>query len=187
MDKLPPYIRLNRYQNRCTHTTPAVFNEWVKELVRAASRGVKHTSGRREVKHDNNIRQYDRKYAHQCIHSTGQTAVTTSQSVTTEGNNWRCSACGDGCPNVFNCCRFLGMSVSSRWTTIKRASLCRTCLRKHPGACSVTTLCGVNGCERRHHQLLHSSCSSQLLSDIPPELSRVNVHTTYVTWEWEEG
>ncbi|XP_041787523.1 uncharacterized protein LOC121602827 [Anopheles merus] len=66
------------------------------------------------------------------------------------------------------------MSVSSRWTTIKRASLCRTCLRKHPGACPVTTLCGVNGCERRHHQLLHSSGSSQLLSDIPPELSRVN-------------
>uniref|UniRef100_A0A182PX71 Uncharacterized protein n=1 Tax=Anopheles epiroticus TaxID=199890 RepID=A0A182PX71_9DIPT len=63
VDKLPPYVRLNwyYYQNRCSHTTLEVFNEWMKELVGAASRGVKHTGGRRKVKHENSIRQYDRK------------------------------------------------------------------------------------------------------------------------------
>uniref|UniRef100_A0A182R317 Uncharacterized protein n=1 Tax=Anopheles funestus TaxID=62324 RepID=A0A182R317_ANOFN len=67
VDKLPPYVRLNwyYYQNGHTHVTLATFNEWTKELVRAASRGVKHTTGRKDVKTDTSHRQHDRKYAHQ--------------------------------------------------------------------------------------------------------------------------
>ena len=171
VDKLPPYVRLNwyYYQNRCTHTTLAVFNDWVKELVRAASRGVKHTSGRREVKVESNDRHHDRKYAYQNVHSTGTTIKPAPAQSTSEGNTEHCVACHGECQALSVCSKFLGMSVHSRWTLIKRGSRCRTCLRKHQGACDVHVLCGMHGCERRHHRLLHSPSNNQVQPDTQQE------------------
>ena len=47
------------------------------------------------------------------------------------------------------------MDVGSRWTVVKEQRLCRKCLRKHFGACSVKTTCGENGCSFMHSKLLH--------------------------------
>uniref|UniRef100_A0A182PX09 Uncharacterized protein n=1 Tax=Anopheles epiroticus TaxID=199890 RepID=A0A182PX09_9DIPT len=68
VDKLPPNERLNwyYYQNSSAlplqnSTTLADFNEWVKELVRAANRGVNHTSARKEVPPKTNNFDHERK------------------------------------------------------------------------------------------------------------------------------
>ncbi|XP_053662020.1 uncharacterized protein LOC128711178 [Anopheles marshallii] len=183
VDKLPTYVRLNwyYYQNDCTHVTLATFNDWVKELVRAASRGVKHTSGRREVKHDGNNRQHDRKYAHQNVHSTGLSVKPVSKSPVVEVDIKRCVACQEKCVNLSDCGKFQAMSVNARWTLIKREGLCRTCLCKHSSACPVGVLCGINGCERRHHRLLHSPGSNQVQPNTSqeggPVTTNCNVHS----------
>ncbi|XP_055915434.1 uncharacterized protein LOC129948452 [Eupeodes corollae] len=65
------------------------------------------------------------------------------------------------------CKQFLGCSVSDRWAQAKRSRLCFTCLevghalrncrrRRKP--------CGVDGCQRSHHQLLHDP---QQLASVP--------------------
>ncbi|XP_052901352.1 uncharacterized protein LOC128307511 [Anopheles moucheti] len=183
VDKLPNYVRLNwyYYQNDCAHVTLATFNDWVKELVRAASRGVKHTSGRREMKHDGTNRQHDRKYAHQNVHSTGLAVKPASKSSVVESDIKRCVACQEKCANLSDCGKLQAMSLNARWTLIKREGICRTCLRKHPGACSVDALCGVNGCERRHHRLLHSPSNDQAKPSTSqegrPVTTNCNVHS----------
>ena len=139
MDKLPTYVRQNwyYYQNSCTRVTMATFNEWMKELVRAASQGVKHTSGRKEVKHDGSNRQDDRKYVHQNIHSTEPAVNTAPKPPMTESDIKRCVACQESCANLSDCSKLRAMSVNARLTLIKREGLCRTCLRKHSGSCTI--------------------------------------------------
>ncbi|XP_036329145.1 uncharacterized protein LOC118741318 [Rhagoletis pomonella] len=48
--------------------------------------------------------------------------------------------------------------VNERWALVKRHQLCFGCLTSGHSlsTCHRRTVCGVNGCQRKHHQLLHS-------------------------------
>lgn len=67
-------------------------------------------------------------------------------------------ACSGRNHKVKDCATFKRWDVDSRWKTIQDHHLCRTCLGKHGRRpCKVQAVCGVQGCQQRHHELLHSS------------------------------
>ena len=55
------------------------------------------------------------------------------------------------------------MSVEDRWKIAKEKKLCFRCLaNNYQGrACKRAKECGINGCKRNHHRLLHQSQESQ--------------------------
>ena len=58
---------------------------------------------------------------------------------------------------IWNCENFANMDVNERWDIAKGKKLCFGCLSSsHLGKdCLRTQQCGVDGCKRTHHQLLH--------------------------------
>lgn len=49
------------------------------------------------------------------------------------------------------------LSRTERWNKVKSEGLCRRCFGKHHSTrCKITTACGKNGCEIKHHRLLHN-------------------------------
>lgn len=80
-----------------------------------------------------------------------------------ERNAKLCTFCGEG-HLVGKCASLLKLSPHERLTEIRKRPLCYNCLSKGhllPG-CDSSQYCGVDGCERRHHKLLHVPfCSAQ--------------------------
>lgn len=48
------------------------------------------------------------------------------------------------------------MTRRERWKRVIAEKLCGRCLLQHFSRCSETNPCGKNGCQRRHHPLLHN-------------------------------
>lgn len=67
---------------------------------------------------------------------------------------WVCQGTGH---ILMKCSKFLEMSVEQRWEIAKSKNLCFCCLnRRHKTDCQKRKKCGVAGCTKFHHQLLHS-------------------------------
>lgn len=58
---------------------------------------------------------------------------------------------------VYRCPVFAKMSTQQRWDSVKKKNLCRNCLRKHSGECSLSR---CRQCKRFHHTLLHATKSN---------------------------
>lgn len=71
------------------------------------------------------------------------------------GSDLSCCVCAGSCRNVEVCAAFKELSYQCKWDVIKKNYLCRTCLRRHRGQCKKQQICGKNGCEFFHHELLH--------------------------------
>ncbi|XP_055633876.1 uncharacterized protein LOC129774196 [Toxorhynchites rutilus septentrionalis] len=69
-----------------------------------------------------------------------------------------CAVCQGEGHRTINCKIFLALPVDERWRKLLELKLCRTCLYAHGRrACRSTQRCEVDGCQARHHRLLHSS------------------------------
>ena len=69
-----------------------------------------------------------------------------------------CNVCGENENHcILSCSGFLQKSVPGRWNTAKQCRLCFRCLEVgHCGKfCPRSRQCGINGCQKLHHQLLH--------------------------------
>ena len=69
-----------------------------------------------------------------------------------------CNVCGENENHcILSCSGFLQKSVPDRWNTAKQCRLCFRCLEVgHCGKfCPRSRQCGINGCQKLHHQLLH--------------------------------
>ncbi|CAH8541510.1 unnamed protein product [Schistosoma bovis] len=96
----------------------------------------------------------------------------------------KCSMCSydhaiDKCP------QFLALTVQDRWSHAKSKGTCFVCLRQghKVNECKMTRLCKVDSCERRHHALLHTDSTSNVVNDKPscPEYrKRVVNHTSKI-------
>ena len=58
---------------------------------------------------------------------------------------------------LLDCQDFTEASVGSRWDIARSMKLCFRCLGEDHQiqGCSENRVCGVNGCQRQHHRLLH--------------------------------
>jgi len=80
------------------------------------------------------------------------------------GNNTTassCECCG-GSHRLWKCQNFAQMDVADRWQLAKDKKLCFRCLGStHNGStCSRSRPCGLDGCNRVHHRLLHGTNNS---------------------------
>ena len=68
-----------------------------------------------------------------------------------------CSLCKMAYHNLSKCLTFKSSEVNERWKCIKSEHVCISCLGYGHGIkkCKYRKNCGINGCHRPHHQLLH--------------------------------
>ncbi|XP_055590660.1 uncharacterized protein LOC129742742 [Uranotaenia lowii] len=156
VERLPFMIKLTwgvHIQN-IERVTLDDFSDWLYSLAQAASAV--------NVKPHPTISEPKRKgrkedgflYAHREPFPTPEPQVLTSK-------NDGCVICQQNCGAVEKCSVFTQMNVSSRWAAQRNLSLCRRCLKIHGAYCRRNVCCGVNGCTRKHHPLLHNDTSSK--------------------------
>ncbi|XP_036317546.1 uncharacterized protein LOC118732523 [Rhagoletis pomonella] len=70
----------------------------------------------------------------------------------------RCPIC-QGPHKPAECRTFIDLTVSNRWTEVKKRRLCFSCLNAGHGTrnCQRQKPCATEGCKRMHHKLLHES------------------------------
>jgi hypothetical protein len=71
----------------------------------------------------------------------------------------KCLFCKKSYHRVPQCQEFKKASVEDRWSWVKRQRCCFGCLNYGHSAkeCKLKKICGIDGCEISHHQLLHKS------------------------------
>ena len=71
----------------------------------------------------------------------------------------KCLVCDGDCDRIANCKRFLEVSIKDRWAKVKTIKACFCCLKtghRSQNCFYNNRICGVNGCQKRHHKLLHN-------------------------------
>ncbi|XP_053691452.1 uncharacterized protein LOC128739970 [Sabethes cyaneus] len=89
-----------------------------------------------------------------------------------------CVSCKGDCVSLAKCKRFLDLSYDGKWATVRENRVCRKCLKQHKGGCASRD-CGVNGCNFKHHSLLHKElhAESQIVNtNLPREAQSCNTH-----------
>lgn len=86
-----------------------------------------------------------------------------------------CVCCKKFGHRIAECPVFKSYTVNDRWKLAQTNGLCRSCLNAHGRrSCRSATQCVIEGCQFRHHPLLHSNRSS---GQPTPRLSTVQNHT----------
>ncbi|XP_065356279.1 uncharacterized protein LOC135950678 [Calliphora vicina] len=99
------------------------------------------------------------------IRETPQTKVPSVQNVKTHhansaSNSHFCVLCKNQSHFLRDCKRFKNLSVSERFSTIKRHHCCVNCLSRTHEVRKCTSVHSCSTCQKRHHTLLHRSTSS---------------------------
>ncbi|XP_041771943.1 uncharacterized protein LOC121593548 [Anopheles merus] len=146
--KLPAERRLEwaRYKVKLPRKTIEEFGKWFTEIAVAASTEVnpfeKYTQ-HTETTRSQPARRPLTNHHHLNVHRT-----TT------------CALCHDTCRTLVDCARFHELTIQERRVYINEHRRCHICLGTHRGPCFVRSPCGMDGCQAKHHQLLHVECDT---------------------------
>ncbi|XP_055920797.1 uncharacterized protein LOC129952301 [Eupeodes corollae] len=149
VDKLTPHLLLNwaLFSKDLQSPTLPEFSNWLSEIAEAAC-----TVTTPIVRTDKLERRSNHFFTHDVVKAP-------TSNIDRESSTRQCYVCNDFHPLDF-CYEFKRYGRSERWNAVKKNNLCHTCLKKHPHArCRSTLLCGVDGCTRKHHKLLHNSAA----------------------------
>ncbi|XP_055632837.1 uncharacterized protein LOC129773265 [Toxorhynchites rutilus septentrionalis] len=182
VEKLPVNIKLN--WSLFKRTRPIVdlstFGSFMDEIVVAAS-DVTFThdiDGQRACKQG---KQKPKEKLFVNAHNTEKsTQYPTSGSNNLNRKEYQpkpCTACEKEGHKIKDCTTFRNLTLGDRWKLVQERRLCRRCLIGHGKFPCKAGLCGENGCEDRHHKLLHPGKpgSSQTI-DVPNTRSTVTIH-----------
>ncbi|XP_059217038.1 uncharacterized protein LOC131994307 isoform X1 [Stomoxys calcitrans] len=117
--------------------------------------------------------------------------TTTSQTSTRKfacvgvSSGHQCPVCNGECKGIKNCPTFLQMSLDDRWSKVKQIKTCFSCLKRGHQVknCHQKGRCGVNGCQKPHHSLLHKTFPA--LESSSAVLSQPNMNTDAITQQTE--
>ena len=106
-------------------------------------------------------------------HVPSKAAFARSSAIShlqTDKSNDCCGHCSQGGHTIERCTKFKQLTPQERYASVFAKRLCFRCLSEGHRAreCPSTAVCGQDGCNRRHHTLLHS--------DSPVGRSSVNHH-----------
>ncbi|XP_065091420.1 uncharacterized protein LOC135712358 [Ochlerotatus camptorhynchus] len=89
-----------------------------------------------------------------------------------------CPVCQKNGHKRKECYKFQKSNIDERWKLVQQLHLCRRCLASHGKWPCKAPLCGQNGCELKHHSLLHSEkAETPATKDISSQsTAKVNVH-----------
>ncbi|XP_062557546.1 uncharacterized protein LOC134222411 [Armigeres subalbatus] len=159
VSKLPSSIKVDwaKYRRTLPRVNLSVFSAWLYELAETvcpivtlanresiAARGKKDSAFlNAHAEETENIQRY----------KPNQEIKRASLNLPFKS----CVVCKGSCPSVEKCIRFAELGYNSRWAVVKEFELCRKCLKKHKTSCRSQQVCGKNGCQFKHHILLHNN------------------------------
>ncbi|XP_058840055.1 uncharacterized protein LOC131695549, partial [Topomyia yanbarensis] len=166
IDKLPPSIKFEwaRYRRNMPCTNLSTFSAWLYELAETVGPLAALSSEMKTHRPTKNNLTFLNAHV-----ENGDEILSSQPLISTLSKQAArsCLVCKGSCSSVEKCTKFAELSYNSKWTTVKEFGLCRKCLKKHNGTCRSQQTCGKNGCEFKHHQLLHNSQRDGSLSAEP--------------------
>ncbi|XP_062557656.1 uncharacterized protein LOC134222521 [Armigeres subalbatus] len=158
VNKLPPSIKSNWAQYRLSLPTVNLpsFSSWLYSLAEAASAVTipNTTLESKTLRNDSRTAKKSNSFVNAHTQEVSKRhRFAALSNVKTAADS--CLVCKGSCKSITKCTRFLEFSRDSRWATVRDLGLCRRCLGQHKGGCQAK-LCGKNGCELKHHELLHN-------------------------------
>ncbi|XP_055633596.1 uncharacterized protein LOC129773944 [Toxorhynchites rutilus septentrionalis] len=160
VDKLPANIKLDwgLYQRQLFVVDMRAFGDYMSTIISAASKVTLWTEAGRSDK------QKGKEKGFLNAHSTEEATKHEQR----EEQKWNssgtpkvierpkpCLVCKKEGHKVKDCRSFLSANIENRWKLVQQTNVCRRCLIPHGKWPCKATLCGMNGCELRHHKLLH--------------------------------
>ncbi|XP_062707485.1 uncharacterized protein LOC134288006 [Aedes albopictus] len=171
--KLPPHLQMEwgSYLQGFSEVNLKTFGLFMSSVVKAVSKVTVYasSSGRSSAfgKNSSNSRG--------SVNTHRSDPIFSSES-SREGAK-HCPACKNVGHRIQDCRAFQSLSVDGRWKCVQSNGLCRNCLSSHARrSCRKTSNCGTNGCEYRHHPLLHSPRNSTD-TQIQPLVNTAENHT----------
>ncbi|XP_058817796.1 uncharacterized protein LOC131681103 [Topomyia yanbarensis] len=154
-DKLPADIRLQWALRKGTMSGADLLhlNDFLMTLVRAASQ-VAH----RTVALNERQKGKDKTFVHAHLESEQPVHSNVVLAPNVPKTQKNCPVCKMAEHAVKECPEFKSSEVEQRWKIVHTLKLCRSCLNGHgKKPCRFSTQCGQDGCQYRHHILLHSA------------------------------
>ncbi|XP_055632531.1 uncharacterized protein LOC129773008 [Toxorhynchites rutilus septentrionalis] len=158
-DKLPSQLKLQWAMHKQTvpNVTLQTFATYMSHMVSAASQVTKYvgcSNLRRPIRNKEKSKEKGQLYTHS---ANDEEQFETSDGANSETTVRNCLICCKPGHRVKECKQFSDMSVENRWRSVHSFKLCRTCLNQHGrNRCRFSTKCGIDGCEFKHHPLLHT-------------------------------
>ncbi|XP_055590561.1 uncharacterized protein LOC129742655 [Uranotaenia lowii] len=98
------------------------------------------------------------------LESGDHTEIPEEPTVTNKAGPFKhfdCAHCEKPGHRLYECGEFKRLSVDDRWRRIRALRICQNCLYGHGRrSCRRSSQCDINGCQNRHHYLLHSPKTS---------------------------
>ncbi|XP_055622227.1 uncharacterized protein LOC129765816 [Toxorhynchites rutilus septentrionalis] len=144
----PKADKLDSLIGRVEAPDVAIFSSFMTSLVSAVSHVVSPVV---VVTEPNSEKRKDRGYINS--HSV---VGDSSTSADEQFNPKPCPICKKAGHKTKDCFEFRKLDVDTRWKLVQQNSLCRRCLTSHGKRPCKSDVCGIDGCEYRHHRLLYS-------------------------------
>lgn len=124
------------------------FSEWLKDLARCVSfmtPAATLASTSTSISSQSTIKPHPSNRRDRILLSTNL-------------HNNQCPVCNETDHVIADCNRFKQLNLNDRWAKVREKRMCIGCLHSGHGTrnCPNRGQCGIHGCRRPHHQLLHS-------------------------------
>lgn len=129
------------------------FSGYMMTIVEDASSVVNFESSSRR----DNTRERSKTRGFVHTHSA-ESSKESSSEPKEQPKQFECGICSEPGHRVRDCGAFKTLSVDDRWRRVRALGLCQVCLFNHGRrGCRIRKICDIEGCQFRHHPLLHSS------------------------------
>lgn len=188
LNRLPPEVRIDFTRFKRSHnedTNLAALSDYLSYLAEDVSQVIivnENKSRDRSVRNKGSVHLVDSAGEHK-ITSNDEKQQSVKQTIDNKQN--KCPACNEVTNHLLKTCeRFKAMTVNKRWDVVVKNRLCRTCLKQHfksKGETGDHHKCGIDSCDKWHHQLLHKSKNDFKPSDQTGSLSNAESysHTSF--------
>ncbi|XP_062538821.1 uncharacterized protein LOC134207119 [Armigeres subalbatus] len=184
VSKLPANIKLDwaLFKQKCPTVYLGTFGNYMAQLVIAASDVASYQPSTEALVGSDKGKGKEKLYVN--THASGHPVDNVGKRNppnNSEGKQYQpkpCQICGKQGHKVRDCDDFKKCNLEERWKRVQEHYLCRRCLTAHGKFPCKATSCGMEGCEERHHKLLHPGQPQSVVpAKQPTATETVNVHT----------
>lgn len=163
VEKLPPTVKFNwaLYQQNLPIVDLSSFGDYMQKVTSATSSVATPLISQPKTNKEDRSRGKEKTFvnAHAAVDQQQlyQQAKRSNVPVNKAETSSTCLSCGGRNHQTASCATFRKLNVDARWKEVKEKQLCCRCLTSHSRWPCRGEICGVNGCQKRHHRLLHSN------------------------------
>ncbi|XP_055590353.1 uncharacterized protein LOC129742478 [Uranotaenia lowii] len=161
IEKLPVANKTDwvRYRSSLPSVNLKDFGRFMERTIHEASSVVLHVLPQSR-KSTAEWMQRDRSYVN--FHGKSWNQSKDMESTIADDDMSVCNHCQRGEHKAESCDWFKSLSTAERWKVIHKMQWCKTCLGQHGKIdgrwlCPSHRRCNENGCQRQHHELLHTN------------------------------